>query len=139
MKIRKSLLVEAAKNRPEGYLEDVYSFVESEDVEFVYISNDNYMLLKNKYTVECGPGTELKKIIEWFPVLQAVTKSNCASCKNLERRMNKWGCHVCETSKRSFIIAKLMISAKRAGVPTTEFAVGLLLDRAIHNARRNDV
>jgi len=35
MKVRKSLLIEAAKDRPQGYLEDVYSHVESEDMEFV--------------------------------------------------------------------------------------------------------
>jgi hypothetical protein len=134
MKIRKSLLVEAAKNRPEGYLEDVYSFVESEDVEFVYISNDNYMLLKNKYTVEHGlPGTELKKLISWFPIPAA--RKKCGRCKSLELKMNKWGCETCETEKRDYIIRKLMISAKRNGVPTSEFLVGALLKKAIRNAK----
>lgn len=97
-------------------------------------------LLKELGVVEPqGPGTELKKIIEWFPIPKAVKKKNCGRCKSLERRMNKWGSDVCDTTKRPFIIAKLMISAKRAGIPTTEFAVGLLLDRAIHNARKNNV
>ena len=86
-----------------------------------------------------GPGTELKKIIEWFPLPKAIKKKNCGRCKSLELRMNKWGCDVCDTTKRPFIIAKLIISAKRARIPTTEFAVGLLLDRAIHNARKENV
>lgn len=100
----------------------------------------DYGYLLTKVVIENrGPGTELKKIIEWFPLPQAAKKKNCARCKSLERRMNKWGCDVCNTTKRPFIIAKLMIAAKRAGIPTTEFAVGLLLDRAIHNARKNNV
>lgn len=81
-----------------------------------------------------GPGTELKKIIEWFPLPRAI-KRKCTRCKSLERRMNQWGCEVCDTTKRPFIIAKLMIAAKRAKIPTTEFALGILLNRAIYNAR----
>lgn len=95
--------------------------------------------IKSQLPSRHGAGTELKKIIEWFPIPQAAKKKNCGRCKSLELRMNKWGCDVCDTTKRPFIIAKLMISAKRAGIPTTEFAVGLLLDRAIHNARKNNV
>jgi hypothetical protein len=60
VKIRKSLLIEAAKDRPQGYLKDVYAYVESEDLEFVYISDDNYLYLKTKYNSKIGlPGTEL--------------------------------------------------------------------------------
>lgn len=86
-----------------------------------------------------GPGTELKKIIEWFPIPAVRKRKNCTRCKSLALRMNQWGCDVCDTTKRPFIIAKLMIAAKRAGIPTTEFAIGLLLDRAIYNARKNNV
>lgn len=82
---------------------------------------------------EHGPGTELKKLIAWFPIPGA--KKKCGRCKSLELKMNNWGCETCENTKKNYIIRKLMVSAKRNGVPTSEFLVGVLLKKAIRNAR----
>jgi hypothetical protein len=131
MKIRKSLLVEAAKDRPQGYLEDVYAYVESEDLEFVYISNDNYMLLKNKYTVEHGlPGTELKKLISWF---YSPDKRKC-KCATRIAKMNKWGPDGCE-QRMDTILRWLKHSARINNIPYFELAVRILVRKAIKNSR----
>ena len=131
MKIRKSLLVEAAKDRPQGYLEDVYSHVESEDMEFVYISNDNYILLKNKYTVEHGlPGTELKKLISWF---YSPDKRKC-KCATRIAKMNKWGPDKCE-QRMDTILRWLKHSARISNIPYFEPAVKILVRKAIKNSR----
>lgn len=132
MKVRKSLLAEAAKNRPEGYLEDVYSFVESEDVEFVYLSQDNYMHLKKKYTVECGPGTELKKLIAWF---YSPDKKKC-KCASRIAKMNKWGPDKCE-QKMETIIRWLKHSAAIAGIPFSRRIAESMIKKAIRNARES--
>jgi hypothetical protein len=131
MKIRKSLLVEAAKDRPQGYLEDVYSHVESEDMEFVYISNDNYILLKNKYMVEHGlPGTELQKLISWF-----YTPSKKCKCATRIAKMNAWGPDKCEENIDT-IMRWLKHSAAINSVPYVESAVRVLVWIAIRKARK---
>lgn len=128
MKIRKSLLIEVAKNRPEAYLKDVYSCVESEDVQFIYISQHNYIKLKNKYTIKHGStGTELKRLIDWFPIPKG---KNCDSCRALEAKMNKWGPSTCEI-KKQYILKKLEIAAKRRGLPFSKRLVTILIDKAI--------
>jgi hypothetical protein len=133
MKINKKLLIEAAKYRPKEYLEDVYSYVDAEDTEYVYISSHNYYLLRDKYT-SVKPGTELKKLISWFPLL---INKECKHCKSLEIKMNQWGIERC-IEKKKYIITKLMINAKRNKIPTTEFILSTLLNRAIRNAKRLD-
>ena len=133
MKIRKSLLVEAAKDRPQGYLEDVYSHVESEDMEFAYISHDNYLLLKNKYTVQHGlPGTELKKLISWF----YIPDDDKCKCKDRINKMNRWGPDKCEENIDT-IMRWLKHSATINSVPYVESAVRVLVWVAIRKARKN--
>ena len=131
MKIRKALLIEAAKNRPHDYLEDVYSYVEAEDADFVHISDDNYTLLKNKYTTECTqPGTELKKLIAWF---YSPDKKKC-KCATRIQKMNKWGPDKCE-EKMETILRWLRHSAAIAKIPYFRPAVLLLVRKAIKNSR----
>lgn len=132
MKIRKILLAEAAKDRPQGYLEDVYSHVESEDMDFVYISDDNYLLLKNKYTVQHGlPGTELKKLISWF-----YSPDKECKCKERIAKMNQWGPDKCEENIDT-IMRWMKHSAAVNSVPYVESAVRLLVQTAIWRSRKN--
>jgi hypothetical protein len=77
-------------------------------------------------------GTELKKLISWFPVSN---KENCSRCRHLEARMNRWGADICE-EKKDFIVKKLGIAAKRRGLPFSPSLVGLLVDKAIRNSRK---
>lgn len=80
-----------------------------------------------------GPGTELKKLIEWFPIGKS---KKCRKCSSLEIRMNQWGPDKCE-SKMPYIVKKLMIAAKRRGIPTTERLVTIVVNKAIRQARKN--
>lgn len=76
---------------------------------------------------ETGPGTELRKLIAWFPVPK---KSECRSCKSLELKMNRWGPAKC-SQKIDYILGKLEIAAKRRSVPFVRFAVKILVETAI--------
>lgn len=78
-----------------------------------------------------GVGTELKKLIAWFPI---PNKSNCRSCRNLEAKMNRWGPDFCEV-KIEYIVGKLRIAAKRRGIPFVEFAVRGMVHSAINTER----
>lgn len=78
-----------------------------------------------------GVGTELKKLISWFPV---PGKAKCRSCKNLELKMNLWGPATCE-SKIAYIVKKLQIAAKRRSIPFSDSLAKTLIWRAIRNAK----
>lgn len=78
-------------------------------------------------------GTELKKLIAWFPLPKKQEAANCRRCRALETKMNKWGVEGCK-QKRDYILRKLEISAMRQGLPFSYRLVGLLLDKAIRNA-----
>lgn len=78
-----------------------------------------------------GVGTELKKLISWFPV---PGKSKCRSCKNLELKMNCWGPVTCEL-KIAYIVKKLQIAAKRRSIPFSDSLAKTLIRRAIRNAK----
>ena len=74
-----------------------------------------------------GPGSELKKLISWFPVNGT---KKCKSCRLLEIRMNKWGIETC-IAKKDFILRKLHIAALRRKIPFSRRLVEILIDKAI--------
>jgi hypothetical protein len=74
-----------------------------------------------------SPGTNLKKLIAWFPVPR---KTGCPSCRSLELKMNRWGPEKCR-AKMPYILGKLKIAAKRRGLPFSERLVKILVQRAI--------
>ncbi|MFN7318390.1 MAG: hypothetical protein ACK5S6_02665, partial [bacterium] len=97
-----------------------------------YISHDNYLLLKNKYTVEHGlPGTELKKLISWF---YSPDKKKC-KCATRIAKMNNWGPDGCE-ERMDTIVRWLKHSAATHNIPFQETVVRMLIKRAISNARK---
>lgn len=83
-------------------------------------------------TLTRGPGTELKKLISWFPV---PGKAKCRTCRNLELKMNRWGPATCEL-KIDYILKKLQIAAKRRSVPFSRSLVTVLIYKAIRNASK---
>lgn len=90
--------------------------------------NPKHAAMQDILTVEeKGPGTELKKLISWFPV---PNKNGCRSCRNLEVKMNNWGSEKCH-QKIDYIIKKLEIAARRRSVPFVRFAVVCLVETAI--------
>jgi hypothetical protein len=82
-------------------------------------------------SVKYSTGTELKKLISWFPL---INKEDCASCKSLEDKMNAWGPDVCE-EKKEYILKKLWAAAKRRNLPFSKRLVTILVDQAIRNSR----
>lgn len=84
-------------------------------------------------TIDIGPGTELKKLISWFPIPK---KANCRSCRNLEIRMNRWGPDIC-LQKMDFICKKLHIAAKRRNLPFSKTIAISMVNKAIQNATNN--
>lgn len=79
-----------------------------------------------------GPGTELKKLISWFPV---PNKTKCRACRNLELKMNRWGPVTCE-AKMNYILGKLEIAAKRRSIPFSQSLATTLVRKAIRNASK---
>lgn len=79
-----------------------------------------------------GPGTELKKLISWFPI---PNKAKCRSCRNLEVKMNRWGSDTCE-KKLNYILRKLEIAAKRRSIPFSRSLATTLVRKAIRNASK---
>jgi hypothetical protein len=78
-----------------------------------------------------GVGTELKKLISWFPIPK---KTGCRSCRSLEIKMNNWGPEKCE-KKIDYIIKKLRVAAVRRSLPFSESLAKTLIRRAIRNAK----
>ena len=80
---------------------------------------------------ENNPGTELKKILSWFPI---PNKKDCGSCQDLERKMNRWGPEGCE-KHREYILKHLKTACEERGLPYSRFLVNILLNRAIRKSR----
>jgi hypothetical protein len=126
--IKKQALLEVSKSRPEGYLEDLYQFVVSETQTHIEISDADYLKLVDKYSPK-KVGTEIAKMLSWFPV------SKCGRCAKLEARFNRWGPDRCEKNIDR-IVKYLRISARRKKIPTTDTLLKILVRKAIRNARR---
>lgn len=95
-------------------------------------NNPKHSALQKILTVDpSGPGTELKKLISWFPVPK---KTGCRSCRNLELKMNLWGPEKCE-KKIDYIVKKLRVAAARRSLPFSESLAKTLIRRAIRNAK----
>lgn len=77
-------------------------------------------------------GSELKKLISWFPIPNT---KGCKSCRALEGKMNKWGVEICE-KKADYILNQLKLTAKKKGIPFSEFIARTLLNKAIRNSRK---
>lgn len=130
MRIRKSEIEAVTPHRPLDYLQQIASITIKEDKEFVYVDVNGYHKLRTLYnTNNISVGTELKKLISWFPV----PKKNCRSCRNLEIRMNRWGPKIC-IQKMDFICKKLWIAAKRRNLPYSKTFTKRLVMKAIKNA-----
>lgn len=77
-------------------------------------------------------GTELKKLISWFPI----PKGRCTRCRSLEIKYNRWGIDKCK-AKKDRIIKRLEIAAKRLHIATSRHLLSILVDKAINNANRS--
>jgi len=85
-----------------------------------------------------GPGTELGKLIPGWLARQ----STGCGCSNWARRMDRWGVDRC-TDYREAIINRLLanrdqlpFALRAVPEPAMRIGAGLLVDRAIANARK---
>lgn len=127
-------LYDAAKDKPEGYLDDVLSYVVERKDTHVLFENDDYYMLRDKYSGDVdpmvrGPGTELHRLLGRFGIHM---KRGCA-CKARVVQMNKWGCDGCRENVET-IIEWLKEEAAKRRLPFFSPAARLLVARAIHNA-----
>lgn len=130
MRIRKSEIEAVTPYRPSDYLQQIASITIEEDEEFVYVDVNGYHKLRTLYnTNDISVGTELKKLISWFPV----PKKNCRSCRSLEKKMNRWGPDIC-LQKIDYICKKLHIAAKRRNMPFSRTIAISMVNKAIQNA-----
>lgn len=95
----------------------------------------NFLGISTKRLVEHAPddgvGFELARLISWF----YVDTDPCLICKYRMQKMNVWGPDVCE-EKIETILVWLKQAANKRRIPYVDFAVRLLLKKAIANARR---
>lgn len=78
-----------------------------------------------------GVGTELRKLIEWFPLPK---NTSCGPCKRLEQDMNRWGVQGC-IERREYIISRLIQHAAKIRAPFKRLTANILVDRAIKLAQ----
>jgi hypothetical protein len=88
--------------------------------------------LDNKVIINYGVGSELKKLISWFPI---PAKSSCQRCKSLENKMNLWGPEKCQ-EKIEYIIKKLHITSKRKNIPFSALLARKLINKAIRTFKQ---
>jgi hypothetical protein len=77
-----------------------------------------------------GPGTELKKLLNFF----AIVSDDGCKCDEKAKTMDEWGPDVCETN-RSIIISWLAKAARNRKLPFSYFLANTALTVAIRRAR----
>ncbi len=126
----------AATDKPEGYLDDVLSYVVERTDTHVVFENDDYYMLRDKYSGDVdpsvrGPGTELHKLLSKFGIHM---KKGCA-CRGRMVQMNKWGCDGCEENLET-IVEWMKEEAANRRLPYLSTVGRMLVRRAISNARK---
>jgi hypothetical protein len=129
-KVSKALLAEVAQYRPEGYVADVRSFAQSEDARYLYLLSKDFNKLRDKYTPEKGPGTELKKLLK----LIGISATPVCQCNKRAQYMDLMGCDWCEENGET-ICDWLEEEASKRKLPFLRTPARLLIRRAIRNAR----
>jgi hypothetical protein len=123
----------AARCRQRGYtLEEVRACIVSEDGDQITIdeTHDAYPR-EPKPLATSGPGAELKKLLKRIGI---VSKPNC-SCNAHARRMDEMGCDWCAANVPTITEWMRGEAAKRK-LPFIATLAGLMVRRAIHNARK---
>lgn len=82
-----------------------------------------------------GPGAELKRLLAGWPFY--MTAGPGCSCLATAAQMDAWGPDEClRPERRAWIVGQLRAEAARRGLPFLDVAGGLLVRRAVANARR---
>jgi hypothetical protein len=123
----------AARCRQRGYtLEEVRACIVSEDGDQITIDETHDAFPREpKPALPSGPGGELKKLLSRIGITAA---PNC-SCNAHARRMDEMGCDWCAANVPTITEWMRGEAAKRK-LPFIATLAGLMVRRAIHNARR---
>jgi len=121
-----------AKNRPEGYLEEVLSSGTVEE-DRVTLADDVYRRLAAKYRTAARPGvgTELKKLLSRI----GITASPTCSCNTKAEIMNRQGIAWCEENVET-ICDWLQEEATKRKLPFVRLAGKALIHMAIRRAKK---
>lgn len=139
VRIRLSLLREAAQFRPPGYEQDVISRGELDAEGMLVIQDFDYAALCAKYDagVVNGPGMELKRLLAGFP-LYIKTTPTCA-CNKRARYMDRMGCEWCEQNLDQIVgWLKEEHQRRKMPVPFSALAAKQVVKLAIRRARRGN-
>jgi len=131
-----AVLEEASKTKPAGYLEDVLSYVVERTDTHVILENDDYYMLRDKYSGDVEPGlrgvgTELHKLLSAF----GIHMNPKCTCRWRMVEMNKWGADKCLENIET-IVGWLKEEAGKRGLPFISTVGRMLVRRAIRNARK---
>lgn len=129
-------LHESAASKPDGYIDDVLSYVVERTDTHVIFENADYYMLRDRYSgdvdpVHRGPGTELHNLLGKFGIFM---RAGC-QCRGRMAQMNKWGCDGCEHNMET-IVEWLKEEATARGLPYLSTVGRMLVRRAISNARK---
>lgn len=127
---------DAAKYRPSGYEEEMLSAGVVEG-DYVQIADDAYDTLFLKYVGSirpCGPGCQLKRILEAWGF---VAQPGC-QCEARAVIMDDWGPDECSKPERiTEICGWLKEEADARGLPFVSAVAAIGVRRAIKLARKN--
>lgn len=137
--VKVEAIEQAAKDRPEGYLDDVLSYVVERKDGYVLFDTEDYYALRDKYSGDVDPavrgvGTELHKLLAKFGIHM---QKGCG-CRGRMVQMNKWGVEGCGENIET-IVEWLREEAEKRRLPFLRPAGRLLVRRAIHNAKKKTV
>ena len=125
----------AARCRQRGYtLDEVRACIVSEDGDQITVDDTHAAYPrepKPQPPATSGPGVELKKLLMRIGITAA---PNC-SCNAHARRMDEMGCDWCAANVPTITEWMRGEAAKRK-LPFVATLAGLMVKRAIHNARR---
>jgi hypothetical protein len=129
-------LHESAASKPDGYIDDVLSYVVERTDTHVIFENADYYMLRDRYSgdvdpVHRGPGTELHNLLGTFGIHM---RAGC-SCRGRMVQMNKWGIEGCEQNVETIVEWMKEEAAKRK-LPYLNAVGRMLVRRAISNARK---
>lgn len=126
---RKAISAFAGKRKP-GYEAELLAIAVTTDERSVTITRADYDRLRDKFTLLCGPGCQLKRTLAWW----GIRDDGSCGCDSFAAQMDRWGedCwfHLEE------IVEHLRGAAEKKGLPFVATAARILVARALDAARR---
>lgn len=134
VKLRVASVERAAKNRLDGYLEDVVGSASQSDGVFVWLPEEEYSRIAEQYQLG-GPGAELKKLLAWFKI----EDDEVCQCNKRARYMDRMGCDWCEQNLDKIVgWLKEEHQRRKMLLPFSEMAAKQVVKLAIRRAKRGN-